>query len=87
MSEINLGDEVRDIITGFEGVAIERCFSLFSATCIKVQQRNLNGDERPMDAIWFEEVRLERKGKSIHFTNDECSITDQELNEARKTQS
>jgi hypothetical protein len=87
MSEINLGDDVRDIVTGFEGMAIARQDGLFETPSIKVQQRNLNDDKRPMDSIWFEESRLERVRKSIVFNDDGCRITESELNEARKTQS
>ena len=86
MSEINLGDEVRDIVTGFEGLAIASQDGLFETRSIKVQQRKLNDDSRPMDALWFEEARLERTKKSIVFNDDGCHITDQELREARKTE-
>jgi hypothetical protein len=84
---INLGDEVKDIITGFEGVAISRVEQLFGATKIEVQQRNLNGDDRPMDSIWFVESQLEVKRKSICFENDGCLITPEELSEARTSES
>lgn len=87
MNDISLGDEVRDIITGFEGIAIARQEHLFQATCVKVQQRNLNDDKRPMEAVWLEEAQLERVKKSIVFNDDGCHITEQELNEARKNQS
>ena len=86
MSEIHLGDEVKDMITGFEGVVVSRLEHLFGGVEYKIQQRNLNGDERPLEPLWIEEARLECKRKSIHFSNDECVITEQELSEARKTQ-
>lgn len=76
---INLGDTVREIITGFEGIAIQRLENLFGPTEIKVQQRNLNGDERPFDPMWFAESQLERKGKPIHFEKQECLIEKREL--------
>ncbi len=59
MSEINLGDAVRDIITGFEGIAISRQDGLFEGLSFKVQPRKLNDDHRPAESSWFEESRLE----------------------------
>lgn len=61
---IHLGDEVRDIITGCQGVAIERLTRLFGVPEIAVQRRNLNGDEGPMEKIWFAEDQLEKAGKT-----------------------
>ena len=83
MSEIHLGDEVRDIITGCEGVAIQRLVSLFGVPEIAIQQRNLNGDERPLEKLWFAEAQLERKKKTIHFADDGRHITEEELRETR----
>ena len=85
MSDIHLGDEVRDIITGFEGVAVSKIEHLFGGVEYKIQQRNLNGDERPMEPVWIEEARLERKKKSLVF-DDGCHVTEEELREARKDQ-
>lgn len=79
MSEINLGDEVKDIITGFEGVVIARQEGLFETTSCKVQQRGVNDDHRPFEPIWFEESRLERQCKS-------AVVPKEELDEAGKSQ-
>lgn len=80
---INLGDEVQDVVTGFEGVAIQRLECLFGPTEIAVQQRILNDDKRPMEKIWFAESQLELKKKPLafgkDFGNDECSITAEDL--------
>lgn len=77
MSEINLGDEVRDIVTGCEGLAICRQEGLFEATSVKVQQHKLNDDGRPFEPLWFEEGRLERV----------YDARSSEAHEARKNQS
>ena len=86
MRDIHLGDEVRDIITGFEGVAVSKIEHLFGGVEYKIQQRNLNGDERPMEPLWIEGGRLERKKKSVCFTEDHCVVTEEELREARTDQ-
>lgn len=59
MDEIQLGDTVRDVITGYTGVAVERLVRLFGETSIRVQSRDLfDGNVREME--WFEEKRLEK---------------------------
>ena len=56
---IQLGDRVRDIVTGFEGVAIGRLESLFGVTEIKIQPETLEENSgKPIESVWFEESRV-----------------------------
>ena len=86
MRDIHLGDEVRDIITGFEGVVLAKVEALFGTSKAEVQQRGLNIDGRPFESIWLPLTQLERKKKSACFTEDHCVVTEEELREARTDQ-
>jgi hypothetical protein len=55
---INLGDSVRDEITGFEGVVLARTEYLYEATILRVHARKLN-DGKIQEPVWLEEDRLE----------------------------
>ena len=55
---INLGDEVKDEVTGFQGVALARMECLYEATQVRVHARNLTDQGTVRDSIWFEEDRL-----------------------------
>ena len=65
MSDIHLGDEVRDIVTGFEGMATGRAEYLFSAAEIQVQPRQLDDRGLPIDPVWVRESRLTAKKKYV----------------------
>lgn len=54
---IELGREVRDRITEFQGVAVARTTRLFGATQIAVQSHGLSSGV-PVAEQWFEEPRL-----------------------------
>lgn len=56
---IELGSEVRDMVTGFYGIAVARIDHLFAASEIKVQPKRLTDEGRPMEPVWFEEARIE----------------------------
>lgn len=86
MRAIRLGDEVRDIITGFEGVVIGQVQALFGTDKCEVQQRGLNQDSRPFESIWIPTAQLEITKKSIVFDEDHCHVTEEELREASKYQ-
>lgn len=87
MSEIDLGDEVRDLITGFEGIVVARLETLFWINKAEVQQRGLDCNERPFESVWLPLAQLERKKKSICFENDECRVTEEELRQTSSTES
>ena len=55
--EVNLGDEVIDLVTGFKGIAIGR--SVFLNGCVRVGiQAKADKDGKVTDAIWFDEPQL-----------------------------
>ena len=58
MSNVNLGDEVKDTITGFDGVAVCRDEWLNGCVRIGVQTRELK-DGKPISIQWFDESQLE----------------------------
>lgn len=56
---MQLGDRVRDEVTGFEGVVLGRAEFLYEATQCRVHTRTLSDtNQMPRDGIWFEEDRL-----------------------------
>ncbi len=55
---INLGDMVRDNITGFEGVVVTVCCHLHCVEQVAVQSASLY-NERPQKVQWFDAPRLE----------------------------
>ena len=58
---IKLGEKVRDIVTGFHGIATARIDHLFRVPEIKVEPEQLDDNGKPMEAAWFEESRVENK--------------------------
>jgi len=59
MHRIDLGDKVRDIITGFEGVAIARSQWLVGCERISVQPQDLDKDGGVKPFQTFDEPQLE----------------------------
>lgn len=56
---IQLGDEVRDSLTGFRGIAIGRCtWLVLGRTTIGIQSTTALKDGVPIDPVWFDEVRI-----------------------------
>jgi hypothetical protein len=55
---IRPGDEVRDTITGYSGIAISRTVHLFSAPRVCIQPKAMDG-AKPVEDCWFDEGRLE----------------------------
>ena len=57
---MNLGDRVRDRVTGFTGIALARIDSLYEAVSWRVQPESLKSDDGTITPfIWLEEGRLE----------------------------
>lgn len=54
---INLGDKVKDIVTGFEGIAVAKTTWLNGCTRIGLQSDKLK-DGLPTEAQWFDEPQL-----------------------------
>jgi len=56
--KINLGDKVRDTVTGFTGIATGRTNWLQGCTRVGVQTQELH-DGKPIESQWFDEPQLE----------------------------
>lgn len=56
--KVELGQMVKDTITGYEGIVIARLEQLHSCTRIQVQHLGLS-EGVPMQAQYFDEPRLE----------------------------
>lgn len=55
---IQLGNHVRDSLTGFSGVATARTEWLYGCARICIEPRELR-DGKPIEAQWFDEQRVE----------------------------
>lgn len=55
---IKLGSTVRDVYTGFTGVAAGRTEYLYGCARIMIEPRELH-EGKPMDPVWFDEQRIE----------------------------
>ena len=58
MGKIQLGDKVRDRVTGFEGVVIGGTQWHTGCTTYGVKPLALK-DSAPIDAVWIDEIQLE----------------------------
>ncbi len=59
MPKINLGDKVRDTITGYTGIAIGRTEWINGCTRIVVQSNKLKEDGTPSDSQHIDEPQCE----------------------------
>lgn len=58
MRVMELGDKVRDEMTGFEGIAVSRTEYLFGCVSIGVQPTGLTEKGKPRELEYFDEQRL-----------------------------
>ncbi|HUX00597.1 MAG TPA: hypothetical protein VMY35_06400 [Phycisphaerae bacterium] len=56
--QMQLGDHVRDIISGFQGIATARSEFLWGCTRVMVQPRETK-DGQPIESHWFDEPQLQ----------------------------
>lgn len=59
---IELGNKVKDTITGFMGIATARCEYLHGCVCFEVTGKLR--DKQVMDPVWFDESRLVKARKT-----------------------
>lgn len=59
MTNVNLGDKVKDTVTGFKGVAIGRTIWLHGCARITVQPEGLTKEGKLFDTQAFDEPQLE----------------------------
>jgi len=62
---IEVGDRVKDKLTGFTGIVIAKTEWLNGCSRMGVQSEKLK-DGKTMDAEWFDEVQLTVAKKSVH---------------------
>ena len=60
-----LGDEVRDSVTGFRGIVVAYCNWLHGCARLTVQPRKLK-DGKPIEPITFDELQLELVQENRH---------------------
>lgn len=62
---INLGDKVKDTITGFKGVAVCRTQWLNGCVRIGIQPQELDKDGKPQEAQYFDVEQVELLEASV----------------------
>ena len=55
---VKLGSKVKDLNTGFEGIAIARAEWLYGCARIRVRSQTLH-EGKPLDDQWFDEESIE----------------------------
>lgn len=55
---VELGNEVKDIMTGFSGIAVARTDWLFGCSRILIEPTKLNKGN-PIEAVWYDEQRVQ----------------------------
>ena len=65
MSKIKLGDEVKDVITGFTGIVTAETNYLSGARSLEVQKQ-ISEDNKYPPSTWITENYLERVGDGVH---------------------
>jgi hypothetical protein len=56
---IELGNKVRDTLTGFAGIAVGRTAWLYGCARIAIEPTKLGKDGKPGELQWFDEQRVE----------------------------
>ena len=64
MSQINLGDKVRDRVTGFEGIAVFHARHLYGCDTIGIKTEKLH-DGKPINAQSFDILSVEKIEEKI----------------------
>jgi hypothetical protein len=63
--KIELGMLVRDRVTGFNGIAIQKCEYLTGCVQFAVKPQSLTKEGAPKDALWFDIDSLEYVGPGV----------------------
>jgi hypothetical protein len=56
---VELGNKVKDLISGFGGIAVGRIEYLYGCSQIQIEPDRLDKDGKHVDARWFDEQRVE----------------------------
>ena len=70
---IKLGNKVNDTITGFNGIATGRTMWLYGCARILIEPDTLDKDGKPVEAVWFDEQRVETLKKQKPPISEESS--------------
>lgn len=65
MNKINLGDKVKDTVTGFKGIAIGRTIWLHGCSRIMVQPEGVNKEGKIYETQSFDEPQLVVLSKKV----------------------
>lgn len=71
---IKFGSEVREIYTGFSGVASGRTEYLYGCTRILIEPRGLH-EGKPIEGVWFDEQRVEVVNEAAPTVSSDSSAT------------
>lgn len=72
--DIEIGDRVRDRVSGFKGIAISRTEWLFGCIRIQVQPEKIGKDGKYPESIVFDEASLEVIKKAAVLKKDENPV-------------
>ncbi len=72
--EFDLGVEVKDVITGFQGVIMARTEYLTGCDRFGVQPQKLDKDGKERDANWYDGSRLRQVGKGVELTKPKKGV-------------
>jgi hypothetical protein len=67
MSNVELGDRVKDVVTGYEGVVTVFMRCMTGCDQFAVQSGTVNADGKLSDAFWFDRHRLQMSAAPIAF--------------------
>lgn len=54
-----LGNKVRDVITGFEGIATGHCRYMYGCNQVLITPDRLGSDGKTLNGEWFDDQRVE----------------------------
>jgi len=60
--KFELGDHLKDQISGFKGICTAKCEHLTGCRQYKLQPKGLNKDKLPLNSEWFDEEQLNKQG-------------------------
>lgn len=64
---VNLGSEVKDMITGMKGIAIGRTEWLYGCARVGIQPKGVTKEGKAKETVWFDEqgIKVLKEGKPI----------------------
>jgi hypothetical protein len=62
---IEIGDKVKEIVTGYEGIVLAHAIWAYNGDTFGIQKSTLTASGMAEDAQWFDEVRLDVRVKGV----------------------